>query len=408
MSVKVELSRRSDFPLLGNQPELVYLDSAATSLKPRSVLEAERSYYEECCANIHRGLYRMSEEATRRYELARHSVARLIGASDPDCCIWTSGTTDAINLVAYTWGEQNILPGDPIVLTGLEHHSNLVPWQNLAARQQAQLRWIEPRPDGTLELDNLDELLEGARLVAFTWVSNVFGSISPVQEICRRARAAGATVLLDAAQGVPHLPCAVEELGCDFMAFSGHKMLGPTGTGMLWSRRELLEAMPPFRFGGDMIREVWRERCTFNDLPFKFEAGTPNIAGVLGMGAAAEYLLEVGMANVRAHELDLLTYARERLGALEGFELLAPPLEQHSGAMSFAYRGIHPHDLATLLDRENICIRAGHHCCQPLMRRIGMSGTARASLSLYNTRSDIDRLAVALEKASQVFKGVLF
>ncbi len=408
MSLAVELSRRSDFPLLVNQPELVYLDSAATALKPSSVLEAERSYYEECCANIHRGLYRMSEEADRRYEAARRSVARLIGASDPDCLIWTSGATDALNLLAYSWGEQNILPGDPIVLTGLEHHSNLLPWQNLASRQQAQLRWIEPREDGTLDIGNLDELLDGARLVAFTWVSNVFGSISPVQEICRRARAAGATVVVDAAQGVPHLPCSVEELGCDFLVFSGHKMLGPTGTGVLWGRRELLEAMPPFRFGGDMILEVWRERCTFNELPFKFEAGTPNIAGILGLGAAAEYLLEVGMANVRAHELDLLAYARERLGSLEGFQLLGPPLEQHSGAISFAYRGIHPHDLATLLDRESICIRAGHHCCQPLMRKIGMTGTARASLALYSSRADIDRLAEALEKASQVFKGVLF
>lgn len=403
-----EMDVRADFPLLVAQPELVYLDSASTSLKPSVVLEAERAYYQECCANVHRGLYRLSEEADRRYHEARLAVASLIGAPDPDCCIWTSGTTDAINMLAYTWGEENILPGDPIVLTGLEHHSNLLPWQNLAARQQAQLRWIEPLPDGSLDLSGLDALLDGARLVAFTWVSNVFGSISPVQEICRRAREAGAVTVVDAAQGVPHLPCRVEELGCDFLAFSGHKMLGPTGTGVLWGRRELLEAMPPFRFGGAMIEEVWRERCTYNELPFKFEAGTPNIAGILGMGAAATYLQGLGMENVRAHEKSVLTYARERLGGLDGFKLMAPGPEHHSGAMSFDYRGIHPHDLATLLDREGVCIRAGHHCCQPLMRQIGMTGTARASVGVYTSRQDIDRLALALEKASSVFKGVLF
>lgn len=406
--VATELNVRADFPLLARQPSLVYLDSAATTLKPSIVLEAERGYYEECCANVHRGLYRMSEEADRRYHEARQALAGFIGASDPSCCIFTSGTTDALNLLAYTWGEHNILPGDPIVLTGLEHHSNLLPWQNLAARQDAQLRWIEVQPDGSLDLSNLDELLDGARLVAFTWVSNVFGSISPVQEICRRAHEAGAIVVLDAAQGVPHLPCRVEELGCDFLAFSGHKMLGPTGVGVLWGRRELLEAMPPFRFGGDMIQEVWRDRCTFNELPFKFEAGTPNIAGVLGMGAAATYLRGLGMETVRAHEKSVLAYARERLGGLDGFTLMAPGPEQHSGAMSFGYRGIHPHDLATLLDREGICIRAGHHCCQPLMRKIGMSGTARASVGVYTTRGDIDRLALALEKAATVFKGVTF
>ncbi len=407
--VATELNVRADFPLLVQQPTLAYLDSAATTLKPSLVLEAERAYYLECCANVHRGLYRMSEEADRRYHEARESVASLIGASDPACCVWTSGTTDAMNLLAYTWGEQNILMGDPIVLTGLEHHSNLLPWQNLAARQQASLRFIEPLPDGTLDLSNLDSLLDGARLVSFTWVSNVFGSISDVRSLCQRAHDAGALVVLDAAQGVPHLPCRVEELGCDFMAFSGHKMLGPTGVGVLWGRRELLEAMPPFRFGGDMIQEVWRDRCTFNELPFKFEAGTPNIAGVIGMGAAAVYLQGLGMETVRAHEKSVLAYARERLGALDGFSFLAPAdLEQHSGAMSFEYRGIHPHDLATLLDREGVCIRAGHHCCQPLMRKIGMSGTARASVGVYTTRADIDRLASALEKASSVFKGVTF
>ncbi|MEW6277533.1 MAG: SufS family cysteine desulfurase [Candidatus Eremiobacterota bacterium] len=405
----ISTSLRQDFPLLAERPELVYLDSAATSLKPRVVLEAEQAYYRECCANIHRGLYRMSEEATRRYDEARDEVARWIGASDPATCLFTSGTTDAINLVAYTWGEQNVKAGDAIVLTGLEHHSNLVPWQQLALRKGATLRWIEVRPDGTLDLSDLDRLLDGARLLTFTWVSNVFGTINPVVELCRRAREAGARVLVDGAQGVPHLPCRVEELGCDFLAFSGHKMLAPTGTGVLWGHRELLEGMPPFRFGGDMILEVWRDRCTWNELPYKFEAGTPNIAGVFGLGAAARYLTAVGMDRVRAHERSLLAYARERLGALEGFRMIGPSdPEQQSGVFSFEFRGLHPHDLATLLDRENLCIRAGHHCCQPLMRKIGMSGTARASLHVYSEPADLDRLAEALERSSSVFRGVLF
>ncbi|HXE73081.1 MAG TPA: cysteine desulfurase [Candidatus Nitrosotenuis sp.] len=402
---------RSDFPVLGRKMRghrLVYLDSAATSLKPGQVIQAMDAYYQEYTANIHRGVYWLSEESTRQYEAARDKVAQFIGASDPSCCIFTRGTTESLNLVAYSWGEENIRAGDDIVLTIMEHHSNLVPWQQLARRKGANLRWIEILEDGTLDLSGLDELLSGRpRLVAFTWVSNVFGTINPVAELCRRARAAGATVVVDGAQGVPHLPCRVEELGCDFLAFSGHKMLGPTGIGVLWGRRELLEEMQPFHYGGDMISEVWRERSTWAELPAKFEAGTPNIAGAIGLGAAAEYLGRLGMDQVRRHEEDLLGYAYQRLGSLEGIQLLGPAdLSRRSGVISFYYKGIHPHDLATLLDRQGVCVRAGHHCCMPLMREIGLTGTTRASLYIYNNREDIDQMAEALLKASEVFTGV--
>ncbi|MBI3928612.1 MAG: cysteine desulfurase [Armatimonadetes bacterium] len=393
-----------------SNPGLIYLDSAASSQKPDAVLEAMLGYYREYTANIHRGIYRLSEEATRQFELAREKVARFIGAPDPACCIFTRGTTESINLLAYSWGERHVGAGDCILLTAMEHHSNLVPWQQLALRKGAELLWLEVDDEGRLDLSNLDSLLaRQPRLVTLTWVSNVFGTINPVAEIARRARQAGAVVLLDGAQGVPHLACDVKQLECDFMAFSGHKMLGPTGIGVLWGRRPLLEDLPPFHYGGDMIMSVRREKTTFADLPQRLEAGTPHIAGAIGLGAAVDVLTCLGMEQVRAHERELLDYAIETLGKLKGMRLLGPAAAAaaRSGVLSFDYRGIHPHDLATLLDREGICVRAGHHCCQPLMRQLGMPGTVRASFYIYNTPDDVDRLACGLVKASEVFSSVL-
>ncbi|MCA9794239.1 MAG: SufS family cysteine desulfurase [Candidatus Eremiobacteraeota bacterium] len=393
-----------DFPITD---KLVYLDSGATSLTPTPVIEALAGYYRDYCANIHRGIYSISEEATSRYEEARQKVATFIGA-EPEECIFTSGTTDSINLLASAWGEEHIGPGDTILLSGMEHHSNLVPWQQLAQRKGAKLAWVEVLPDGTLDLSNLDQLLAARpKLLALTWVSNVFGTINPVAELAARAREAGALVVIDGAQGVPHLATDVSALDCDFLAFSGHKMLGPTGIGVLYGRRRLLEALPPYRLGGGMILQVKRERTRFGEVPQRFEAGTPHIAGAIGLGAAIDYLSEFGMDRVRAHEQMLLEYAFTTLGKLDGMRLLGPAdTARQSGVLSFDYRGIHPHDLATLLDREQVCIRAGHHCCQPLMRQLGMAGTTRASFYIYNTTADVDRLAVALGKASEVFTGV--
>ncbi len=402
---------RRDFPVLqqviGGHP-VTFLDSAASAQKPQQVIDAVRHFEEHSYANIHRGLYWLSEEATRLYEEARETVASFIGVSDSPTVIFTRGTTESLNLLAYTWGERNIGPDDEIVLPVMEHHSNLVPWQQLAFRKGARLRWVEIHPDGTLDMDSLDRALERRpKLLTFTWVSNVFGTINPVREMVRRAKDAGAMVILDGAQGVPHLPTRIEDLGVDFLAFSGHKMVGPTGVGVLWGRRELLETMPPFHFGGSMISSVRRERSSWDVLPNRFEAGTPNISGAIGLGAACRYLEALGMDAVRDHDQEILEYALQRLQSLAGLEVMGP--EDHrmrSSVLSFRYRGIHPHDLATLLSREGVCFRAGHHCCQPLMREIGMMGTTRASFYLYNNFEDVDRLVEALEKAAKVFTGV--
>ncbi len=405
------LAARRDFPVLqqvlGGKP-VTFLDSASSAQRPRQVLDAVRHFEEHSYANIHRGLYWLSEESTRLYEEARETVASFLGVSDAPTVIFTRGTTESLNLLAYTWGERNIGPDDEIVLPVMEHHSNLVPWQQLAFRKGARLRWVEIRPDGTLDLDSLDRALEHRpKLLTFTWVSNVFGTINPVQEMVRRARVVGTTVILDGAQGVPHLPTRVEDLGVDFLAFSGHKMLGPTGIGVLWGRRELLETMPPFHFGGSMISTVRRDRSSWDILPNRFEAGTPNISGAIGLGAACRYLEGLGMEVVRDHDQEILDYALRRLQALEGLEVMGPEDSAlRSSVLSFRFRGIHPHDLATLLAREGVCVRAGHHCCQPLMREIGMMGTTRASFYLYNNFEDVDRLVEALEKAAQVFTGV--
>ncbi len=406
MSVPSEVRR--DFPLLQRSVDgkpLVYLDSAATSQKPRVVLEALQRYYEEYNANVHRGLYRIAERATLAYEEARAKVAAFIGAP-PEELVFTRGTTEAINLVAYSYGDAYVRPGDEILVTEMEHHSNLVPWQLLAQRRGARLRFVRVRPeDGTLDLDSLDRCLtERTRVVAVTHQSNVVGTINPVRDIAERAHAVGAVVLVDGAQSVPHMPVRVQDLGCDFLAFSGHKMCGPTGIGALWGRRELLEAMPPFHGGGEMIERVELERSTYKDPPHRFEAGTPNIADAIALGVAVDYLQVVGMEAVRAHEKALVRYALAQLAEVKGLRLYGPrDPELRGGAMAFSLEGVHPHDVAQVLDGEGVCVRAGHHCAQPLHRALGVAATARASVYLYNTPEDIDALVRGLERVRAFF-----
>jgi cysteine desulfurase/selenocysteine lyase len=402
---------RADFPILGKLTSrgkrLVYLDSAASSQKPRAVIQALVDYYENDNANIHRGVYELAARATDAFEAARAKVARFVNAADTAEIVWTRNTTEAINLVSFSWGLANLGPGDAILTTQLEHHSNLVPWQLLAAKTGAELRFIPADAGGVLVLDHLDELLAGVKLVALGHISNTIGSIAPLDVIVTRAHAAGAVVLVDAAQSVPHMPVDVQALDVDFLAASGHKMCGPTGIGFLYGKRALLEAMPPFLTGGDMIKRVSYETTTYNELPWKFEAGTSNIADAIGLGAAVDYLSGVGMDWVREHEIRLTTYALERLGAFEsrGLAIYGPPrAEDRAGVISFNLGDIHAHDLASILDTEGVCVRAGHHCTMPLMEKMGWPATARASFYLYNTEEDIDALADALEKAAQVFR----
>ncbi len=400
----------SDFPILAKPTSrgkrLVYLDSAATSQKPQSVIDALVTYYSEYNANIHRGVYEIAAHATEAFEAARENVARFINADSREV-IWTRNATEAINLVGYSWGLNNIRAGDVILTSQLEHHSNLVPWQLLAEKTGATLRFIPVDGRGILQLDDLDVLLKGAKLLAISHVSNTLGTITPLEEIVSKAHAAGATVLVDGAQGIPHLPVDVRALDVDFYAFSGHKMLGPTGIGVLYGKRALLEAMPPFLAGGDMIRKVEYEHTSFNDLPWKFEAGTSNIADAIALGAAVDYLRALGMDWVRAHEQELLAYALERLAPLErrGLDIYGPKDPQLvSGVLSFNFGDIHAHDLASILDTDGVCVRAGHHCTMPLMEKMGWPATARASFYVYNTRADIDALVIGLEKAAEVFK----
>jgi cysteine desulfurase/selenocysteine lyase len=398
---------REQFPILRRSIHghpLTYLDSAASSQKPESVISATARYYREMNANVHRGVYTISEEATEAYENARRKVARFIGAQSPREIIFTRNATEAINLVAYSWGRANLQSGDEILLTEIEHHSNLVPWQMLSQQTGAQLRFIRVTDDGLLEIDELDELLtERTRLVAFTAMSNVLGTITPVGEIVRRAHAAGALALVDGAQSVPHLSVNVQALDCDFLAFSGHKMCGPTGIGVLYGKRRLLDEMPPFLGGGDMIRSVHLYESTWNDLPWKFEAGTPAIAQGVGLGVAVDFLSELGMDAVHEHERELTAYALEALSEVDGLTLYGPPADQRGGVISFNLAGIHPHDVASILDREGIAVRAGHHCAQPLMERLGVHATTRASFYVYNTRDEADLLVEALYKVKKVF-----
>lgn len=403
----VEAVRR-EFPTLDqlvNGRPLVYLDSAATSMRPRVVLDAVTDFYIHDNANVHRGLYELSRRATERYEEARRVVARFLNAPDPHEVVWVRGATEAINLVAMTWGEANVREGDEILLTVVEHHSNLVPWQILAQRKGARLRFIDVGEDGRLRLDNLDkQLTERTKLVALGHVSNALGTIHPVKEIAARAHAVGAVVLVDGAQGAPHLPVDVQDLGCDFYALSGHKMLGPMGIGALWGRFELLDAMPPYQGGGEMINIVELECSTYARPPHKFEAGTPNVAGAIGLAAAIGFLEELGHDAIREHEQLLVRYGMQRLREVEGLHLFGPEdPEERTAVFSFALECAHPHDLSTILDAEGIAIRAGHHCTQPLMRRLGVAATARASCYLYNTTGDIDRLVEGLAEARRIF-----
>jgi cysteine desulfurase/selenocysteine lyase len=398
---------RADFPIMGrrvNGKPLVYLDSAATSQKPASVIDVMDDYYRRYNANPHRGVYAISEEATAAYESARQRVASFINAASPKEIIFTRNTTEAINLVRYSWGRANIKAGDRILLTEMEHHSNLVPWQLLAREVGAHLEFLCIDDEGLLLLEQLERKLDGIRLLAITHQSNTLGTINPIKAIAAVARRAGAHVLVDGAQAVPHMPVDVQDLGVDFYAFSGHKMCGPTGIGVLWARRALLEEMPPFLGGGDMIKRVKLTEASWNDLPWKFEAGTPSVAEGIGLGAAVDYLSQFGMDHVRGHERTLVDYAMEKLQEVPGITVYGPKhSELHGGAISFTLPNIHPHDLATLIDREGIAVRAGHHCTQPLMDRLGVAATTRASFYIYNRADEVDQLVVGIQKAQQVF-----
>jgi cysteine desulfurase/selenocysteine lyase len=398
---------RADFPILERQvhgKRLVFLDSAASSQRPRQVIDAMDEYYRRSHANVHRGVHTLSEEATDLYEAARKKVVRFIGAKSSREVIWTRNATESINLVAYAWGRANVHAGDEIVATEMEHHANFVPWQVLAKERGARLRFIPINGEGALQLDQLDELLNArTKLVAVTHTSNVLGTINPVKEIAERAHAAGALCLVDGAQSAPHMPVNVLELGCDFFAFSGHKMCGPTGIGVLWGRRDLLEAMPPFLTGGEMIRRVTFEGDEWNELPAKFEAGTPAIAEAIGLGAAVDYLNGLGMAAIRAHEKEIVAYAMERLSEVPGLKLYGPPdPEQHGGLTTFTLDGIHPHDLATILDAEGVAVRAGHHCAMPLHLKLDLPATTRASFYIYTLPEEIDALVEGLYHARQI------
>jgi cysteine desulfurase/selenocysteine lyase len=408
MATTTALDVRADFPILSREiggRRLVYLDSASTSQKPASVLDALDDYYRNHNANIHRGVYRLAQEADALFEGARERIARFTRWPVAST-IFTRNVTEAINLVAYSWARTNLAPGDAVLVTQMEHHSNIVPWQQAVQATGAELRYLSVSDDGALSLDELDaELARGdVRLVALAHISNVLGTINPVAEVVRRAHDAGALVLIDGAQAVPQLPVDVGEIGADFYAWTGHKALGPTGVGVLHARAELLEQMPPFLSGGDMILTVEEQRSTWNDLPWKFEAGTSMIAQVIGLGAAIDYLDGLGMANVRAHEQALTAQALEALRATDGVTVFGPrsPADR-GGVISFALDGIHPHDVGELLDRHNVCVRASHHCAQPLMRRLGVVATARASFGPYNVPADIEVLLEAIADAQEVF-----
>ena len=399
---------RKQFPILDqtvNGSPLVYLDSAATSQKPQCVLDAIDTYYQRDNANVHRGIHELSHRATVSYENARGKVADWINASEATEIIWTRGTTEAINLVSMAWGLDNVHEGDEILLSVLEHHSNIIPWQLLAARRKAKLRYIELDDEGRLILDDLDSLLsEKTKIVSISHISNALGTINPVKQIAEAAHAVGAIVCIDGAQGAVHTKVDVQDLGADFYAFSGHKICGPTGIGVLWGRKELLESMSPWQGGGEMIHIVGRDESSWAAVPHKFEAGTPNIAGAIGMGAAIDFLSEVGADAIAAHERDLMEYALERIGSIPGITIYGPKsLDERSAVISFTLGDAHPHDISTILDSAGIAVRAGHHCAQLVMKHFEVSATARASFYLYNTRDDVDRLMDGLEQVRSIF-----
>ena len=408
--VSIDLAAiRSEFPLLKRQingKSLVYVDSAATSQKPQSVLDAMNNYYTTQNANVHRGVYTLAEEATSAFESARARTAKFIGAQDPHELVFTRNATESINLVARTWGYQNLRDGDVVVLTEMEHHANIVPWQMLSAERGIIIRWIPITSDYRLDLSDIDALLDGASLLAVTSMSNVLGTVNDIEKLVAAARSAGAKVLVDACQSIPHDPVDVVAWGADFVAFSGHKMMGPTGIGALWARRELLEEMPPFLGGGEMIRDVRKDGFTMNDVPWKFEAGTPAIAEAIGLGAAVDWLSAVGMENIAEHERALTAYALEKLSSAFGDEITIygpPTAEGRGSAVSFLFDEIHAHDISQVLDEDGVCVRAGHHCAKPLMRVLGVPATSRASFAIYNTFEDVDALVEALHKAKTFF-----
>jgi len=407
MNIK-PLAPRADFPLLAGDPKLHYLDSAATTQKPRAVLDAIRGYYEHDNANPHRGAYTLSAAATEAYQTARDSIARFLGVGDPDTLIFTRGTTESLNLLATAWGHANVKKGDRIVVTRLEHHANFVPWQQLALAVGAEFRICELTAEGEIDLAKLSELVtKNTKVVAFGHVSNAIGTVNPVAEIAAIAHRVGALAVCDGAQGAPHLTVGFDSLGVDAYAFSGHKMLGPMGIGGLIAKRDLLESMPPYQMGGDMIALVGDNATTWNVLPHKFEAGTPNVEGAVGLAAAVGYLESLGMDKVHAHESALVRYATERLSAVEDVTLLGPPTERRGGLVSFTLRDVHPHDLSQLLDAENIAVRAGHHCAQPLMRALGVNATTRASFYVYNDSSDVDALVSAVAHVRERFAATV-
>ena len=396
---------RQDFPILAEQAHgypLIYFDNAATSQKPRPVIDALRHYYEHDNANVHRGLHELSSRATEAYEKSRQRVATYLGANSADEIIFTDGTTESINLVAQAWGARFLRAGDVVLLTEMEHHSNLVPWQLLTERTGARLRFVPVRDDGTLALDQLPQLLtREVKLFAFTHISNSLGTINPVVDLCRQARAVGALTLIDAAQSAGHLPLDVQEIGCDFLACSGHKMCAPTGIGVLYGRAEILDAVPPWQGGGEMIVSVALDNSSFKKAPHRFEAGTPNIAGAIGLAAAIDYLEEIGRAAIFEHDSELAVYAAERLVELPGIRVLGP--NERGALVGFVMEGVHPHDLTTFADQHGLALRGGHHCNQPLMRRFGLPGTTRASFYFYNTTAEIDRMIEILRAAVRFF-----
>jgi cysteine desulfurase / selenocysteine lyase len=397
---------RADFPILHQEVRgrpLVYLDSAASAQKPRAVIDAISHFYTHDNANVHRGVHTLSERSTAAFESARERVARFLRARDSKEIVFVRGTTEAINLVAQSFGRENVGPGDEVLITELEHHANIVPWQMLCEQQGATLRHLPVDPRGDLVLERLEELLTPrTRILAVTHVSNALGTVVPVKELIRRAHARGVPVLVDGAQAVTHFPVDVQELDCDFYAFSGHKLFGPMGIGVLYGKRERLEAMPPYQGGGDMILSVTLEKTIYNRVPYRFEAGTPDVAGTVGLAAAIDYLERVGMESIAAHDRELLAYAEEAVGRVPGVRLLGRARER-SGVVSFVMEDIHPHDIGTILDREGVAVRTGHHCAQPLMQCFGVAATVRASLALYNTREDVDALVRGLHKVREVF-----
>ncbi len=400
-------SIRDDFPILRGETGrgIAYLDNAATSHKPAVVIDAVRSYYEEANSNVHRAVHRLATEATRRYEEARKKIAAFIGAPSERSIVFTRGTTESINLVASSWGGEFLEPGDVVLLTEMEHHANIIPWQLLASRTGVELVFLPFDASGRLELDRLAGLWsDRVKLVSMIHVSNVFGTLNDIESVIRFAHDRDAPVLIDAAQSVPHGPIDVAALDVDFLAFSGHKMCGPTGIGVLYAKEELLDAMPPYMGGGEMIRAVWLDRAEWNDIPYKFEAGTPNIAGAVGLGAAVDYLTSIGMSDIQAYERDLCVYAIEALSEIEGVTLYGPPPgDDREAVVSFTVDGVHAHDAAQMLDREGVAVRPGHHCAHPLTRKLGVPATVRASFYLYSTYDEIDRLTAAIEKAKSFF-----